>query len=777
MITQSFLYKNLFILMTLSLMSACGFIHQYNIKACNTGNARKCYDLGRMYKKRKSYGKAAEFYRKACKIGYTSGCSRLGSMYAKGIGVDKNSTEALKLYRKACDGRDPNGCIALARIRSHDNLMAQIQKNLTTATKPVASKTKSVAVKTKKDNSATSTSHVKTHQKPKRNIHAKPKKYQLDPSIGLHIWLNRDSFPQKLWKMSQDEILKEIKNHLLIGSKYTSAPKIVYYENESLVKEKIPRYVNGAPSYFLSIAYKKYSITIKLISNMNLRHTYTATLESWEDVSEKLKQLKQVIEVEHYVAQLAQQTLHFKKSISFGMPLLTKNLAKYASRSQLKTKTAIKSAYRYEKKIYQKKPLKHFYFGSTSFSEGDVVPKHKIFINTYEVESPNEYGVTNQVNKKSVYTDITTRHRGNFIEKTDTHEIIYKKTTPHYGLVRNPFGFTVPLLASSGCIETKLGSGCYIKGKKVGMWKETLYHPDEVRDEEGEIVFDSFGYPISFSDSDNNGAYNAIIEYTDDKKVMKSIEYENANITTIDEDGVMLIQHHFEHWPLNQYVLRDVVKGHTLLVSVSERDDISYYQVALYNNKKNRLKKKSYRFCGYSFYEGRKTFIYNIIDLKLNKADSQKIKAYEITDTPFDGTLAIELYLALENWETDLKKVKRPHYYSDQYNNVIGMAEIGRSKGVLHGRYITRSMRSEYSSKAHYHYGKLKRYSKTNYPQSYANQKLSWICNELPYGSLLLHWDMLHKKASKSLMERGSSDLGYLYFKDIFFNAETKSFK
>jgi len=41
---------------------------------------------------------------KACDGGNMESCSNLGFMYEKGRGMNRNYTEAVKLYRKACDG-------------------------------------------------------------------------------------------------------------------------------------------------------------------------------------------------------------------------------------------------------------------------------------------------------------------------------------------------------------------------------------------------------------------------------------------------------------------------------------------------------------------------------------------------------------------------------------------------------------------------------------------------------------------------------------------------
>ena len=42
--------------------------------------------------------------KKACDSGYARGCYNLGLMYAKGTGVKQDYLKAVKFYTKACDG-------------------------------------------------------------------------------------------------------------------------------------------------------------------------------------------------------------------------------------------------------------------------------------------------------------------------------------------------------------------------------------------------------------------------------------------------------------------------------------------------------------------------------------------------------------------------------------------------------------------------------------------------------------------------------------------------
>ena len=83
-------------------------------KACTSGEATGCYNLGLMYDKgegvRQSYPKAKELYGKACDGGYASGCYNLGLMYHAGEGVRQSYAKAKELFGKACDGGHAGGC-------------------------------------------------------------------------------------------------------------------------------------------------------------------------------------------------------------------------------------------------------------------------------------------------------------------------------------------------------------------------------------------------------------------------------------------------------------------------------------------------------------------------------------------------------------------------------------------------------------------------------------------------------------------------------------------
>jgi len=57
-----------------------------------------------------NYFTANKLYKKACDGGNAQGCFNLGNLYNYGQGVKQNSSTAAKLYKKACDGGDKLGC-------------------------------------------------------------------------------------------------------------------------------------------------------------------------------------------------------------------------------------------------------------------------------------------------------------------------------------------------------------------------------------------------------------------------------------------------------------------------------------------------------------------------------------------------------------------------------------------------------------------------------------------------------------------------------------------
>ena len=88
------------------------------LKACNEGNAKKCWEVADMY----SFGmgvdkvdifKTIKYFKKSCEMGYQEGCVSLGMRYILGQGVKQDYSKGIDLYRKACDAGHSGGCNGL----------------------------------------------------------------------------------------------------------------------------------------------------------------------------------------------------------------------------------------------------------------------------------------------------------------------------------------------------------------------------------------------------------------------------------------------------------------------------------------------------------------------------------------------------------------------------------------------------------------------------------------------------------------------------------------
>ena len=60
-----------------------------------------------------NYQKASKLFKKACDRGNMNGCNNLGFLYANGNGVTQNFQIAKQLYKKACDGGSMDACNSL----------------------------------------------------------------------------------------------------------------------------------------------------------------------------------------------------------------------------------------------------------------------------------------------------------------------------------------------------------------------------------------------------------------------------------------------------------------------------------------------------------------------------------------------------------------------------------------------------------------------------------------------------------------------------------------
>lgn len=94
-------------------------------KACNSGDAIGCYELGLMYRDGKGVKqnskKALTYLNKVCNEGVAESCRAVGDMFAFGDGVAKNYAKAIKLFKKACSLGDKFACgrTSLSTVKPH----------------------------------------------------------------------------------------------------------------------------------------------------------------------------------------------------------------------------------------------------------------------------------------------------------------------------------------------------------------------------------------------------------------------------------------------------------------------------------------------------------------------------------------------------------------------------------------------------------------------------------------------------------------------------------
>jgi hypothetical protein len=79
--------------------------------ANDVDNGKKAYE-------EKDYKTAIKLFSKACDDGNANGCNNLGDMYKNGQGVQQDYFKAVELYTKACDGGYAKGCKNLGNMYS-----------------------------------------------------------------------------------------------------------------------------------------------------------------------------------------------------------------------------------------------------------------------------------------------------------------------------------------------------------------------------------------------------------------------------------------------------------------------------------------------------------------------------------------------------------------------------------------------------------------------------------------------------------------------------------
>jgi len=91
------------------------------VRACRTGRAEACTDLGALYERGTlelewDEAHAATLYERACAARQTAGCFNLARLYESGHGVDRDERFAAELFRNACVSGEPRACTHLGRL-------------------------------------------------------------------------------------------------------------------------------------------------------------------------------------------------------------------------------------------------------------------------------------------------------------------------------------------------------------------------------------------------------------------------------------------------------------------------------------------------------------------------------------------------------------------------------------------------------------------------------------------------------------------------------------
>lgn len=75
-----------------------------SIKQCVLENVEQCAKKAHSYYVAGDYENSNDYLKKTCELGLGWGCARLAASYDSGVGVEKNTTQAVNYYRKGCEG-------------------------------------------------------------------------------------------------------------------------------------------------------------------------------------------------------------------------------------------------------------------------------------------------------------------------------------------------------------------------------------------------------------------------------------------------------------------------------------------------------------------------------------------------------------------------------------------------------------------------------------------------------------------------------------------------
>ncbi len=99
---------------------------EFRVKCDDKKDMNACVDLAIAYMMGdEDYPNALKYFKKACDGKSMIGCGIQGHMYQEGLGVKQDYKKAVKLFKQSCDGGEIAGCGALADMYAKGNGVKQ----------------------------------------------------------------------------------------------------------------------------------------------------------------------------------------------------------------------------------------------------------------------------------------------------------------------------------------------------------------------------------------------------------------------------------------------------------------------------------------------------------------------------------------------------------------------------------------------------------------------------------------------------------------------------
>lgn len=100
-----------------------------HMRACNLGEARSCWQLGKIYREGinipRDFQYSFEYYKLSCEKGLGEGCFEIGKVYYYGIAIARSLNKAMKYYEIACGYGHFRSCSNV--VFMYNNKIAPVQ--------------------------------------------------------------------------------------------------------------------------------------------------------------------------------------------------------------------------------------------------------------------------------------------------------------------------------------------------------------------------------------------------------------------------------------------------------------------------------------------------------------------------------------------------------------------------------------------------------------------------------------------------------------------------